>query len=89
MLGREGVMDRRIQIEQPNRFFKGLLNAGLFTVLIGAVIYFVPRIIIGLSDKIIEWSGGNEVYLALFVGIGVGIILGVIFCEIIRYYGEK
>jgi len=68
-----------IKIDQPNKLFKGILNGLAITAIIGAIIYFTPRIVMALSDDIIRWTNGSEVWIAFFTGIAIGLTLGIIF----------
>ena len=69
----KGEVMEPIRIEQPNKLFKGILNGLAITAIVAAIIYFVPRIVIALSDKILAWTGGSEVWIAFFTGGAIGL----------------
>ena len=75
-------------MDERNRFFTGLLNGIAGSLILLAAIYFIPRIIIGLSDQLIAW-GASEVWLAFGTGIGIGITLGVIGYATVQHYANR
>ena len=51
----------------------------LFYIVSGlAIIYFTPNIVTYLSDGIISWTKGSEVWIAFFTGGATGITIGII-----------
>ena len=66
-----------IRIDQPNRTFAGILNILALVVICGAIIYFVPRVVVKFSDAIIS-TGISEEWIGHLVFLFIGILLGVV-----------